>query len=422
MNVNMNVNKKLDRFCQWSKEKVSKDSPKTTADDEFKSLEQEMNVRHEGMQKLHTSTNAYVKSLNKRTEGDSRDKQIPISYLGQTMSKHGQEFEDDSKFGACLSGLGQANERIGRMQETYAVSATGGWLESTERSLVQMKEYQNARKKLESRRLAYDTTLTKMHKAKKEDYRLEEELRGQKVKYEESTEDVTRRMQDIIDAEAESVNELYSFLEAEITYYDRCRDILLQLKSNWPAPVNDGILPPPSHRRPPAPRSRTNTLSRMPTTSTIEEDDALEAPTIPWRGSRANSAASSPRHEHPGFDFSSSPSRGNNLMRTPTSESVNSQRVQLRPVQRRNDNFFGDGDDNRSNSSAEGYSGERSASPATTTSQISRNTSWSTFDGQAAQQKMKKAPPPPPPSRSTKPPPPPPMKRSALSTSSVPQM
>lgn len=33
----------------------------------------------------------------------------------------------------------------------------------------------------------------------------------------------------------------------------------------------------------------------------------------------------------------------------------------------------------------------------------------------------KKAPPPPPPSRAKKPPPPPPMKRSALSTSEVPQ-
>jgi hypothetical protein len=44
----MNVNKKLDRFAQWSKEKVSKDAPKTTADDEFKGLEQEMNTRYEG--------------------------------------------------------------------------------------------------------------------------------------------------------------------------------------------------------------------------------------------------------------------------------------------------------------------------------------------------------------------------------------
>ena len=54
-----------------------------------------------------------------------------------------------------------------------------------------------ARKKLESRRLAYDTSLAKMQKAKKEDFRVEEELRSQKAKYEETSEDVYRRMQDV---------------------------------------------------------------------------------------------------------------------------------------------------------------------------------------------------------------------------------
>lgn len=56
---------------------------------------------------------------------------------------------------------------------------------------------QAARKKLESRRLAYDTALAKMQKAKKEDFRTEEELRTQKAKYEEANEEVYRRMQDV---------------------------------------------------------------------------------------------------------------------------------------------------------------------------------------------------------------------------------
>ena len=56
---------------------------------------------------------------------------------------------------------------------------------------------QAARKKLESRRLAYDTALVKMQKTKKEDFRTEEELRTQKAKYEEANEEVYRRMQDV---------------------------------------------------------------------------------------------------------------------------------------------------------------------------------------------------------------------------------
>lgn len=50
---------------------------------------------------------------------------------------------------------------------------------------------------MENRRLAYDASLAKMQKTKKEDFRVEEELRIQKAKFEEASEDVFRRMQDV---------------------------------------------------------------------------------------------------------------------------------------------------------------------------------------------------------------------------------
>lgn len=90
-----------------------------------------------------------------------------------------------------------------------------------------------------------------MQKSKNEDFRVEEELRAQKAKYEETSEDVFRRMQDvgvvicclvteadclqIKEAEADSVSDLGAFLDAELSYYDRCREVLLQLKRDWPA-------------------------------------------------------------------------------------------------------------------------------------------------------------------------------------------
>lgn len=39
-------------------------------------------------------------------------------------------------------GMGRSNDRIARLQETYVMNATNGWLESLERSLAMMKEYQ----------------------------------------------------------------------------------------------------------------------------------------------------------------------------------------------------------------------------------------------------------------------------------------
>lgn len=45
----MNINKKLDRVKQWAGEKMGQES-KTGLSDEFKALEMEMTLRHEGMQ------------------------------------------------------------------------------------------------------------------------------------------------------------------------------------------------------------------------------------------------------------------------------------------------------------------------------------------------------------------------------------
>lgn len=131
--------------------------------------------------------------------------------------------------------FGRTQERLARVQESYITSATSTWLESLERSLVQMKEYQASRKRLETRRLAYDTSLVKMQKAKKEDFRVEEELRSQKAKYEESADDVLRRMEEIRDTDPECVADLGAFLDAELAYHDKCREALLQLKDEWPA-------------------------------------------------------------------------------------------------------------------------------------------------------------------------------------------
>lgn len=73
-----------------------------------------------------------------------------------------------------------------------------------------------------------------MQKAKREDFRVEEELRSQKVKYEEASDDVLRRMQDIKLAEADNVMDMSAFLDAQLEYHERCREALMQLKNEWP--------------------------------------------------------------------------------------------------------------------------------------------------------------------------------------------
>lgn len=73
-----------------------------------------------------------------------------------------------------------------------------------------------------------------MQKQKKEDFRLEEELRNQRIKYEESSDDVYRRMSEIQDAEQESMAELGAFLDAELEYHERSAEILANMRRQWP--------------------------------------------------------------------------------------------------------------------------------------------------------------------------------------------
>lgn len=45
----MNINKKFDRFKQWTNEKMGAEA-RTGLSEDFKALELEMNLRHDGMQ------------------------------------------------------------------------------------------------------------------------------------------------------------------------------------------------------------------------------------------------------------------------------------------------------------------------------------------------------------------------------------
>lgn len=286
-----------------------------------------------------------------------------------------------------------------------------------------------------------------MQKAKRDDFRLEEELRTAKAKYEEANEDVFRRMQDIKDAEADSIRDLTSFLDVELDYHERCAETLRQTRAAWPvdasaSPVNSYGGHNGSSRRPTG-RSRSNTaqsnsLSRTNTyddrnsnyaaTPTYEEPDDMPSPNqqhvrVPIRSqsrisvqSAASSSGARDRDRSPAPPVAQRPAVGRastyTLSRTPSAglsvvpppSNVASLRGQLRPTGQQRAaamDVFGDDEDTDRSDTPPG-----SASPATSYSNSSR-TNLNGSSGIAG----KKAPPPPPPSRAKKPPPPVPNRR-----------
>ena len=291
---------------------------------------------------------------------------------------------------------------------------------------------QSSRKKLENRRLAFDASMTKLQKARRDDYRVEEEVRTAKAKYEESSEDVLRRMQDIKDAELDSVRDLGSFLDAELEYHERCAEELRRVRANWvgPAPVSHGYSARPTGR------SRSNTAhsynERLSRTSShnIHEVDEQEPVALPVRMPiRSNSIRApaglsardapevAPRPPLNRSHTLQPPSSRQNGGFAQNASSVGSLRGQLRPISRISttrdrDDIFGDRDDDTASGSGSPEWGERSASPATSYGSLSRSTSNLMINNAPpVASGTRKAPPPPPPSRSKKPPPPVPAKR-----------
>ncbi|KAE8331867.1 hypothetical protein BDV39DRAFT_167718 [Aspergillus sergii] len=416
----MNVNRKFDRFKQWAGERMGGEI-KTNLSDDFKAMETEMSVRNEGLDRLHKSMIAYVKAVSKRSEGDDKEKTLPIGHLGTSMVSHGEDYDANSDYGRCLTKFGRTEERIARLQESYIAEANSSWLESLDRSLAQMKQYQNARRKLDSRRLAFDTSLSKMQKAKKEDFRAEEELRTQKAKYEEANDDVYRRMQDIKEGEVESIADLEAFLEAQLNYHEKCREVLLQLKNDWPS--RQSQTQSSSGRRPG--RARASTAhSYQERYEPLHEELSNSADLRPIiRSSRSPSDVGDSREVYAPEPVPQRPLLG----RTSTFESPAQLRQEQmyssspRPSRAPSENFITGrnsvlarmaADPSEEASPDRLYQG-RSDSPVSPFGGVTRRSSSTTLNGAAVQ---KKAPPPPPPSRAKKPPPPPPpMKKPILS-------
>lgn len=82
----MNFTRKIDRAMQWAGEKMGAEA-KATHTDEFKELESEMDIRHEGMERLLKSMNIYTRWLSRHCDAlEDRNRSMPLAHLGRTRN------------------------------------------------------------------------------------------------------------------------------------------------------------------------------------------------------------------------------------------------------------------------------------------------------------------------------------------------
>ncbi|KAH9821158.1 hypothetical protein DFH28DRAFT_836496, partial [Melampsora americana] len=230
----MKVNKRIGKLKQWTGEKLG-GQQKTELSEDFQSLEQDVDLRKAGVDRIYSVSKEYSKHLTKKieAEGTETGKVLPADALGLVFANHGDEFGNDSAFGQALVAFGKAQQQLANVTANYTDHLNSGWLTSLEKSIAQMAEYTAQRKKLDSRRLTYDAMLAKVQKSKKEKRDLEDDLRVAKNRYEETSEEVQERAVGIQDAESEQLTALSKFLEIESAWIDEQKRIMDDLKRHW---------------------------------------------------------------------------------------------------------------------------------------------------------------------------------------------
>lgn len=122
---------------------------------------------------------------------------------------------------------------MSRIQDSFCRSAQVTLLGPLEKALVQMKAYQAAKRKLEGRRLALDAAQSKQSKLKREDSKVEEEVRLARFKYDETHEDVIAKMDAIQESESLHLQSFGKFMEIQATYYEECAAEMRKISEDW---------------------------------------------------------------------------------------------------------------------------------------------------------------------------------------------
>ncbi|TFK37555.1 hypothetical protein BDQ12DRAFT_666840 [Crucibulum laeve] len=283
---------RLGKLRQWAGEVISL-RDKSTATEEFRELEKDIELRRIGAERLLMASEGYYRALSKKKINEAfndTDKLLPIDTLGVIMILHGEQFGEDSTFGNSLVNLGRAHCQVATLQEAYALTFKDTFMSSIQGLSEEIKEYEAVKRKLESKRLSYDAAVNKLEKLKgskkdKDRREAEDEMERAKQRYEETAEDVRAHMEVIQDNELNQQKELTSFLDLEVNFVQNYLEVLQGVKADWKASAAPSDHRKESLKRIASKRSReTKSLSRSRRGSRSEKvydssDDESGSPT-----------------------------------------------------------------------------------------------------------------------------------------------
>lgn len=141
--------------------------------------------------------------------------------------------------GQAMIAYGRAHRDIATLQSIYALCFRDNFMSFLTRAADQLEALATARKLLESRRLAYDSALTKVEKNFKKDKDrrdAERELDDAKDNYEEVADEVKSMMEGVKTGEVDFQRELKNLLGVEMNYVHQYLEVLKGVDAEWPVP------------------------------------------------------------------------------------------------------------------------------------------------------------------------------------------
>ncbi|KAI9282728.1 hypothetical protein BY458DRAFT_497172 [Sporodiniella umbellata] len=215
--------KNLGRFKQWTGEKFG-GAKATLQTEDFQKLEQETEHRREGYENIVAACDALYQHLLKRKPSpeDNKAKLMPFDSFGNCLNSYGNVFPQES-----------ALESMAVLQEELADNIKNRYMNVLENGLQEYKDYDTLRKKLELKRLDYDSKLNRLNKAKKEKPELEQEMQGAKMKYEDTEHELIQKMAYLQEFENAHRDALYNLLDAEVDYHTKAKELLESIRNEW---------------------------------------------------------------------------------------------------------------------------------------------------------------------------------------------
>jgi len=217
--------KKIQHLKQWTNQKVGR-TKKTEMDEELKQLIQETDLQREYFDRLHKTLGDYIHIYDKRVDTQEEKKIQPVNAMGLLTINFGTIYPTNSAFGQALLKYGEGHTRLSDAQTDFVNRSRRGFENYLTGFGAEMKNYSSLKKKFYHRRLDLDDIQTRVKKSSKEKPQLVQELRVSQDKYEESLDELTKKIFDLNNCNNKHLESLKEFCLAELEYHRSAVDIL----------------------------------------------------------------------------------------------------------------------------------------------------------------------------------------------------